>query len=125
MDKEILEKLGITVEDGVTDEEIKSQVLEKLDEKETHIKELESEKNALSKDKEELTTSVEGYKSREENLSKELSETKEELTKSKARLEQVTELYKEHFTKDSDVEPETKSKEDLHDDVLQSILDSK
>lgn len=120
MDKEILEKLGITVEDGATDEEIKNQVIEKLDERENHIKDLESEKEALSKEKEELTTSVEGYKSREENLTK-------ELTKTNAQLEEVRSLYKEHFIKDSEEPEEQKSKspEDLHNDVLQSILDTK
>lgn len=119
MDKEILEKLGITVEDGVSDEEIKTQVMEKLEEKDNHIKDLESEKESLSKEKEELTASVEGYKSREENLNK-------ELTKANAQLEEVRSLYKEHFTKDSEEneEPKIKSKEDLRNDVLQEILDT-
>ena len=119
----VLQSLGLEVEnvDEMSDEDIEKLISEKV----KHFHSLESEKESLSKEKEELTASVEGYKSREENLSKELSETKEKLIASEAKVSQITELYKEHFTKDpeeQDVKTETK---DLENDVLQKIIDSK
>ena len=124
--KEILKKLGVEFAEDISDEDAKRLIDEQIDAKDTHISQLESEKETLSKDNQELTTSVEGYKSSEEKLSKELSETKVELVSVKGKLEQVTEMYKEQFTKDPNVTQETpKDNKDLHDDVLQQILDTK
>ena len=124
--RELAKDLGIEVTEDMSDEDIKQLINDKIAEKDTQISNLESEKDTLSKANEELTTSVEGYKSSEEKLTLELSETKTKLTTTEAKLEQVTELYKEHFTQDSDKqEIITKSEKELKDDVLQQILDTK
>ena len=98
--KEILKKFNVEIPEEATDEEVEQILEEHLNEKNTQIQNLESEKDALSKEKEELSASVEGHKSTEENLTKELSDTKTELATTKGKLEQVTEMYKEQFTKD-------------------------
>ena len=91
-----------------------------------HISNLESEKDSLSKANEELTASVEGYKSREEKLTKELEETKVKLTNTEGKLEQVTSMYKEQFTKDPEQQEQTvKDDTAFKNDVLQQILDTK
>ena len=125
--KEILKKLGVEPTEDLSDEDAKRLIEEKIDEKDTQISNLESEKNTLSKSNEELTTSVEGYKSSEEKLNKELTETKEKLTNTEGRLSQVTEMYKEQFEKD----PEQTVKEEKGDksikpfDILDALLGSK
>lgn len=119
--KKVLESLGLEVVnlDEMSDEEIESMVKNYAEEKDTHIKTLESEKEALSKNNEELVASVEGHKSNEEKLSKELSETK-------GRLSQITEMYKDQFTKDpEEQDTPVKSNEDLQNDVLQQLIDLK
>lgn len=119
--KKILETLGIDVNelDSKTDEEIEAMVKDHVDKNDEHIKTLESEKEALSKSNEELVASVEGHKSNEEKLNKELSETK-------GRLSQISEMYKEQFTKDPEEQEQVvKSNEDLQNDVLQQLIDSK
>ena len=98
--KEILKKFNVEIPEEATDEEVEQILEDHLNEKNTQIQNLESEKDALSKEKEELSASVEGHKSTEENLTKELSDTKTELATTKGKLEQVTEMYKEQFTKD-------------------------
>lgn len=120
MDKELLDKLGITFEGDVDEEKAKELILQKMEEQNKRIESLEAERDSLSKDKEELTSSVEGYKTREENLSKDLSETKEKLVSSESKLTQITELYKEQFTK----APEEKAvkKEELNEKVKFDIL---
>lgn len=116
--KEILKKLGVEPVEDISDEDAKRLIEEQIDAKDTQISTLESEKETLSKSNEELTASVEGYKSSEEKLNKELSETK-------GRLNQVTEMYKEQFTKNPDEqEVATKSDTELRNDVLQQILDT-
>lgn len=122
--KEILKKLNVEFAEDISDEDAKRLIDEKLDEQEQHISSLESEKDSLSKANEELTTSVEGYKSSEEKLTKELSETKTELATTKGKLEQVTDMYKEQFTKDPEQQESVKEDKQLHDDVLQQLLDS-
>lgn len=125
--KEILKKLGVEPTEDLSDEDAKRLIEEKIDEKDTQISNLESEKDSLSKSNEELTTSVEGYKSSEEKLNKELTETKEKLTNTEGRLSQVTEMYKEQFEKD----PEETVKEDKGDksikpfDILDALFGSK
>ena len=125
--KDILKKLGVEPTEDLSDEDAKRLIEEKIDEKDTQISNLESEKNTLSKSNEELTTSVEGYKSSEEKLNKELTETKEKLTNTEGRLSQVTEMYKEQFEKD----PEQTVKEEKGDksikpfDILDALLGSK
>lgn len=124
--KEIIKHLGLEPKEDDTDEQMRDIICEVLDSRNTQISTLESDKDALSKSNEELTASVEGYKSREEKLEKELSETKTELANVKGKLEQVTEMYKEQFTKDSDdIDESSKSDKDLENDVLQKILDTK
>lgn len=124
--KEILKKLGVEPAEDLSDEDAKRLIDEKIDAKDTQISTLESEKDALSKSNEELTASVNGYKSSEEKLNKELSETKSELATTKGKLEQVTEMYKEQFTKSPDEQDvKTKSEKELENDVLQQILDTK
>ena len=123
--KDILKKLGVEHEEDISDEDAERLIGETIDAKNTRISELETEKETLSKDKEELTTSVEGYKSREENLSKELSDTKTELATTKGKLEQVTDLYKENFTKDSNEQDKNLDDKKFGDDVLQQVLDTK
>ena len=120
MDKELLDKLGITFEGEINEEEAKGLILQKIDEKDKRIESLEAERDSLSKDKEELTSSVEGYKTREENLSKDLSETKEKLVSSESKLSQITELYKEQFTKAP--EEKTVKKEEINEKVKFDIL---
>ena len=123
----VLEAFGLTVVDldKMTDDEIQSMIDEHVKKQNEHINNLESEKDSLSKSNEELTTSVEGYKSSEEKLSKELADTKVKLVASEAKLNQLSELYKENFTKDPDKQESTKTDTELHDDVLQQILDTK
>ena len=122
--KEILKKLNVEFAEDISDEDAKRLIDDKLDEQEQHISSLESEKDSLSKANEELTTSVEGYKSSEEKLTKELSETKTELATTKGKLEQVTDMYKEQFTKGPEEQESVKEDTQLHDDVLQQLLDS-
>ena len=125
--KEILKKLGVEPTEDLSDEDAKRLIEEKIDEKDTQISNLESEKDSLSKSNQELTTSVEGYQSSEEKLNKELTETKEKLTNTEGRLSQVTEMYKEQFEKD----PEETVKEDKGDksikpfDILDALFGSK
>ena len=115
--KEILKKLGVEPAEDISDEDAKRLIEEQIDAKDTQISNLESEKETLSKSNEELTASVEGYKSSEEKLNKELSETK-------GRLSQVTEMYKEQFTKDPEQQESVKEDKTLQNDVLQQLLDS-
>lgn len=125
MDK-LLQKLGIEVTEGMTPEEVENLIESKIDEKEQHISELESEKESLSKSNEELTASVEGYKASEEKLNKDLSETKEKLILTQGKLSQITELYKENFIKDPNMQEQpVKEDKDLHNDVLQQLIDTK
>lgn len=126
--KNILSSLGLEVVDldSMTDEEIENMVAEEIEKKKQHISQLESEKESLSKSNEELTASVEGYKASEEKLNKDLSETKEKLILTEGKLSQITELYKENFTKDpNSQEQPVKEDKDLHNDVLQQLLDTK
>lgn len=124
--KELAKKLNIDFDEKISDEELKNLIENKIDEKDTTISTLESEKDSLSKSNEELTASVDGYKSSEEKLNKELSETKTELTSTKGKLEQITELYKEKFTSDSgDKDQNTKTEKELENDVLAQILNAK
>ena len=118
--KDLLKKLNVEFDENISDEEAKALIEKELDEKEKHITTLESEKDALSKSNQELTTSVEGYKSSQEKLSKELSETK-------GKLAQVTEMYKEQFSKDSEEQQnvESKKNEELEKDVLDLVVDLK
>lgn len=123
--KEILKKLGIEYEEEISDEDAKRLIEESIDGKNEHISTLESERDSLSQEKQELTASVEGYKSREETLSKELSETKVELVSAKAKLEQITDMYKEQFTQDPEKqEVATKDDKNFENDVLQQIIDT-
>lgn len=116
--KDILKKLGVEYAEDISDEDAKALIEQTIDEKDKHITTLESEKQALSESNQELTTSVEGYKSSQEKLDKELSETK-------GKLAQVTEMYKEQFTKDPEQQEVTvKDDKALKDDVLQQILDT-
>ena len=122
MDKELLEKLGITVTEDMSEDDIKKAVTEKLDEKDQHITELEDENKRLSEDNQALTTSVEGHKDSEEKLSKELEDTKTELTTTKGKLEQVTTMYKEQFTKSPDEESHKEdAMKDLTFDVMRAL----
>lgn len=124
--EKILQKLGIEISEDMTAEEVENLITNKIDEKEQHISQLESEKESLSKSNEELTASVEGYKASEEKLNKDLSETKEKLILTEGKLSQITELYKENFTKDpNSQEQPVKEDKDLHNDVLQQLLDTK
>ena len=115
--KDLLKKYGIEHAEEISDEDAEKLIDE-------HITNLSSEKDALSRDKEELTTSVEGYKSSEENLSKELTETKTKLANTEGKLEQVTSMYKEQFERDPEEHQEksSKDKEALKNDVLMQIL---
>lgn len=115
--KEILKKLGVEYAEDISDEDAKALIEQKIDEKDNHITNLESEKQALSDANQELTTSVEGYKSSQEKLDKELSETK-------GKLAQITDMYKEQFTKDPEQQEASKDDKALKDDVLQQILDT-
>ena len=124
--KELAKKLNIDFDEKISDEELKNLIENKIDEKDTTISTLESEKDSLSKSNEELTASVDGYKSSEEKLNKELSETKTELTATKGKLEQITGLYKEKFTSDSsEKDQNTKTEKELENDVLAQILNAK
>lgn len=124
--KEILKKLGVEPTEDLSDEDAKRLINEKIDEKDTQISKLESEKNTLSKSNEELTASVDGYKSSEEKLNKELSETKEKLTNTEGRLSQVTEMYKEQFEKDPDTVVEDKGNKTIKPfDILDALYGSK
>lgn len=124
MDKELLEKLGITVTEEMSEEDIKKAVTEKLDEKDQHITQLEDDNKRLSEDNQALTTSVEGYKSSEEKLSKELEETKTKLSSTEGKLEQVTSMYKEQFTKSPDEDAHKEEpKKNLEFDVMKALTD--
>lgn len=124
--KEILKKLGVEPTEDLSDEDAKRLINEKIDEKDTQISKLESEKNTLSKSNEELTASVDGYKSSEEKLNKELSETKEKLTNTEGRLSQVTEMYKEQFEKDPETVVEDKGNKTIKPfDILDALYGSK
>lgn len=126
--KNVLLSLGLEVVDldSMSDEEIEKKIAEEIEYKEQRISQLESEKESLSKSNEELTASVEGYKASEEKLNKDLSETREKLILTEGKLSQITELYKENFTKDPDTQEQpVKEDKDLHNDVLQQILDTK
>lgn len=117
--KEILKKLGVEFAEDISDEDAKNLIDSELDKKEKHITDLETEKTELSESNQELSASVEGLKADKEKLDKELSVTK-------GKLEQVTEMYKEQFSKSPDEQEVTvKTEEDLHDDVLQKIIDVK
>lgn len=123
MDKELLEKLGIEVTEGMSEEDIKKAVTEKIDEKDKHITELEETNKQLSEDNQALTTSVEGYKSSEEKLNKELEETKTKLSNTEGKLEQVTSMYKEQFTGSSDDEVQTRqTNKQLENDVMDKLI---
>lgn len=121
MDKELLEKLGIEVTEEMTEEDIKQAINDKLDEKDKHIEELEGEKKTLSEANEELTTSVEGYKSSEEKLTKELEETKTKLSTTEGKLEQITSMYKEQFIKSPDETAPKQEPKDLEFDVMRAL----
>lgn len=126
--KNVLLSLGLEVVDldSMSDEEIEKKITEEIEYKEQRISQLESEKESLSKSNEELTASVEGYKASEEKLNKDLSETREKLILTEGKLYQITELYKENFTKDPNMQEQpVKEDKDLHNDVLQQILDTK
>lgn len=123
--KEVLKKLGIEFAEDISDEDAKNLIEESIDAKDTQISQLESEKDSLSKSNEELTASVEGYKGSAEKLEKELADTKVELASTRGKLEQVTDMYKEQFTKDSNMQEPVKDNDTLHNDVLQQILDTK
>lgn len=126
--KNILTSLGLEVVDldSMSDEEIEKMVAEEIEKKKQHISQLESEKESLSKSNEELTASVEGYKASEEKLNKDLSETREKLILTEGKLSQITELYKENFTKDPNMQEQpVKEDKDLHNDVLQQLIDTK
>ena len=124
--KEILKKLGVEPTEDLSDEDAKRLINEKIDEKDTQISKLESEKNTLSKSNEDLTASVDGYKSSEEKLNKELSETKEKLTNTEGRLSQVTEMYKEQFEKDPETVVEDKGNKTIKPfDILDALYGSK
>ena len=118
----VLESFGLKVEniDNMTDEELQSMIDKHIEEQNEHIKNLEEEKESLSKSNEELNASVEGHKSAEEKLNKELSETKEKLTASEAQRTQITELYKENFIKPIDENKQVDNKIDTFD-VLEVI----
>lgn len=120
MDKEFIKSLGIEVsdEEELSEEKAQELIKNKLAEKDEHINSLESEKETLSKSNEELSASVEGLKADKEKLDKELSEKN-------GRLSQITEMYKEHFTRDPEKQEDVKDDKELHDDVLQQILDTK
>lgn len=124
MDKELLEKLGITVTEEMSEEDIKKAVTEKIEEKDQHITQLEDDNKRLSEDNQALTTSVEGYKSSEEKLTKELDETKTKLSTTEGKLEQVTSMYKEQFSKSADEESQKeKPKKNLEFDVMRALTD--
>ena len=126
--KNVLLSLGLEVVDldSMTDEQIEQMINEEIEKKKQHISELESEKESLSKSNEELTASVEGYKASEEKLNKDLSETKEKLILTQGKLSQITELYKENFIKDPNMQEQpVKEDKDLHNDVLQQLIDTK
>ena len=124
--EKILQKLGIEITEGMSPEEVDNLIETKIDETQQRISQLESEKESLSKSNEELTASVEGYKASEEKLNKDLSETREKLILTEGKLSQITELYKENFTKDPNIQDQpVKEDKDLHNDVLQQILDTK
>lgn len=118
--KDILISLGIEfdAESELNPEAYENTILE-------HINNLEKEKETLSQANQELSASVEGEKADKEKLAQELSETKTELASTKGKLEQVTEMYKEHFSKDPEEDEETKDDKKLGNDVLQMILDTK
>lgn len=120
MDKEFIKSLGIEVsdEEELSEEQAQELIKNKLAEKDEHINNLESEKETLSKSNEELSASVEGLKADKEKLDKELSEKN-------GRLSQITEMYKEQFTRDPEKQEDVKDEQELHDDVLQQILDTR
>lgn len=124
--KEILKKFNVEVPEEATDEEVEKILEDHLNDKNTKIESLESEKTTLSEEKEALNSTVEGLNTDKENLTKELTDTKTKLASTEGKLEQVTNMYKEQFTKDTN-EPEvdTKSAEDLKGDVMQMIIGSK
>ena len=118
--KEILKKLGVEFAEDISDEDAKSLIEQQIDAKDEHITNLESEKETLSKSNEELTASIDGYKSSEEKLNKELSDTKTELSTTKGKLEQVTDMYKEQFNRAPDDEKVKEVKSEVFD-VLEML----
>ena len=116
--KEILDALGIEAEgDELKPEAFENSILEKIQEKNNQITQLESERDTLSVSNQELSASVEGLKADKEKLGTELSETKGKYT-------QLSDMYKEQFSKDPD-EPTPEPKKDekeLGNDVLAQIL---
>ena len=124
--KEILKKFGMEeIPENASDEELEGMLDEQINQKNEHIKTLEGEKEELSKANEELTTSVEGYKSSEEKLVKELGETRTELATTKGKLEQVTSMYKEQFTKPDNEGQEVKVNEKVKNDILDLLVSAK
>lgn len=121
--KELLEKLEISSEEELSDEQTDELIINKFTELNEHITTLQAEKDALSNDKQELSTSVEGYKSREETLSKELDEVKHKLSNTEGKLDQVTSMYKEQFSKEPEKE-EVKPESSINSfDILQALAE--
>lgn len=118
--KKVLEAFGLQVDkiEELTDEELQSKIDEQVNKQKEHISTLEGDKEKLSEANQELTTSVEGYKSREEKLVKELGDTRTELATTKGKLEQVTSMYKEQFNKPDNANQESKVTEKVKNDIL-------